>query len=233
MSNLTKNGQTDEPAYRVTKRDFCYHEILQRILDERLAGGQSVSERELGNALNMSRTPIKEALHRLAFEGFVERRPEGGVLVARMSMQRVLEVHELREVLDAKAAELFARRKRPETLEVLESAFRSYEEQIRKKDYVSAALTDGNQFHTAVARGCLNKTLESVLTTFIKRSLRGTLNSARLEARALESYQEHREILLAIQAGDPERSYAAAQSHMRAAGESLKQYFMENYYAME
>ena len=84
--------------------------LRQRIVEGQLAPGAKLNERELAQALNVSRTPLREAIKMLAAEGLVELLPNRGAVVAQMSEQDVIDTFEVIAGLEGKSGELAAQR---------------------------------------------------------------------------------------------------------------------------
>ncbi len=84
--------------------------LRQRIVEGQLAPGAKLNERELAQALNVSRTPLREAIKMLAAEGLVELLPNRGAVVAQMSEQDVIDTFEVIAGLEGQSGELAAQR---------------------------------------------------------------------------------------------------------------------------
>jgi DNA-binding GntR family transcriptional regulator len=84
--------------------------LRQRIVEGQLAPGAKLNERELAEALNVSRTPLREAIKMLAAEGLVELLPNRGAGVAQMSEQDVIDTFEVIAGLEGQSGELAAQR---------------------------------------------------------------------------------------------------------------------------
>jgi DNA-binding GntR family transcriptional regulator len=89
-------------------RQHAYDEIKTRILDSQYAPGALLSEVRLAEDLQISRTPIREALRELSSRGLVQILPKRGVMVSDLTLQDVVEVYQLREQLECFATRLAA-----------------------------------------------------------------------------------------------------------------------------
>lgn len=87
-----------------------YRDLRERIVSVALEPGQSLSETRLGEHYGVSRTPVREALKRLAEDGFVEVVPQVGTFVARIDLRRVRDAHFVRDTLECRIAELASER---------------------------------------------------------------------------------------------------------------------------
>jgi len=87
-----------------------YELLKERILSKVFAPGQQLNVREIGNQLGVSRTPLKDALNRLAAEGLVEIRPRSGTYMTAPSLRDIEELLDVRRVLEMYAVELAVKR---------------------------------------------------------------------------------------------------------------------------
>ena len=111
MANHAGNAGKAGPESVFTARhdrrkvtDWVYEELKGAIVDLRLAPGDPLREASLAERLGVSKTPIREALTRLEQEGLVETTSFKGAVVTRYSRQDLLEIYELRELLENAAA---------------------------------------------------------------------------------------------------------------------------------
>ncbi|MBK6852499.1 MAG: GntR family transcriptional regulator [Burkholderiales bacterium] len=104
------------PAPPATLQQDVVQRLRQRIIEGELAPGAKLNERELSERLQVSRTPLREALRMLAAEGLVELLPNRGAVVAQMSVQDVSDSFEVIAGLEAQAGELAAVRITPAAL---------------------------------------------------------------------------------------------------------------------
>ena len=98
------------PAERTNQADLAYGRLKQLILDGTLPAGAQMLELEAAARLNMSRTPIREAMVRLRQEGMVEIRPRHGMRVLPVSARDMAEIYDVLTSLEGTAAEIVARR---------------------------------------------------------------------------------------------------------------------------
>src|SRR5471030_2914855 len=103
---LSSMGPMSEPTLKLR----VYEGIKQLILSGKLRPGQKLAERDLGERLKVSRTPIREALGRLVQDGLVESRPQRGHFVREVDAKTVEDLYDLREMLEKHAIRLAMRR---------------------------------------------------------------------------------------------------------------------------
>ncbi|WP_207540391.1 GntR family transcriptional regulator [Sabulicella rubraurantiaca] len=211
VQNIRKIGLADE----------AYGRIREAIVEGRYAAGDPLFENRLSAELGMSRTPIREALQVLARDGLLEVVPARGYFVPRRSLDDLRELFELREALDGAAARACALRAQPDEVEALRALCDRYD---AAPDWTEWART-GTEFHAAIARTARNTRLAEALDRLklqIMLTRRAELRG--VEGRHREAAREHRAILAAISAADPDAAEREARLHVRLSQQaSLRQ----------
>jgi DNA-binding GntR family transcriptional regulator len=103
-----------------SKAEYAYRKIREKIVDNTYPPDTVLSIRELSAQLDVSRTPVKEAISRLAYEGFVDLAPDRAAIVSKISYTDVVELLEVRECLEASAAYHAAKRRSAADIKELE-----------------------------------------------------------------------------------------------------------------
>ena len=198
--------RASEQAYRTLRED---------ILDWRLAPGTVLAEVEQSERLGISRTPLREALARLASDGLVAAQGGRGLVVTDVSFENIGQLFELRQVLEQESARLAARRRDLDVFTALRDEFRAAPDLLADDDPLHAEYYDlVARFDAAVDDATGNAYLVGAL-----RSLRPHLvrirrvaqdDPARLRAAA----GEHLLIVEAIVDGDAELAASATQVHL-------------------
>ena len=102
---------------QVAERGLISDQIRNALSDEiaagRLAAGTALDEQDLADRFGASRTPVREALRQLAFDGLVELRPRRGMVVARMTPERIMDMFEATAEVEAMCVRLATYRMRP------------------------------------------------------------------------------------------------------------------------
>ncbi|MEP7347950.1 MAG: GntR family transcriptional regulator, partial [Gemmatimonadaceae bacterium] len=172
-SKVDGRSQTDterptaSPAWPVigaseTLAERAYQIIRDRILANALAPQTYVREEELATAMGVSRTPVREALSRLASEGFLERLPHRGFRVAERSIDELADVFTVLQALELLASELAFPRIQPADLERLEEANAGFAAAIEAND-VATAVDLNDHFHHTLAEMSGNPVLSRLL----------------------------------------------------------------------
>jgi len=188
--------------------DKAYHEIRGLIVSLELAPGAVIDERELIGRLEIGRTPVREALRRLAQERLVEVYPRRGMFVTGVDVRELARLSEVRAVLEPEAARLAA--ERATDADRVELA-----RLLSELDAGAGELIDlDERIHRAVYRAAHNDLLEATLEQYYVLALR-IWSIALDRARELEEAVEaHRALLEAIHDGDGERAAATMRAHV-------------------
>jgi len=198
-----------------------YDALKAMILSGRLKPGQKLVERDLGARLQVSRTPIREALSRLVQEGLVEARPQRGHYVQAVDAKQVEDCYELREILEAHAIRLAVRRAEPEDLARLEALDATLLRYAADPVQGEAELRDSQQVHEAIARAAHNAPLLEMLLRLYDRLQLFIWIDALYADEAVLTRREHREIVSAFRARDEARLLALSREHLRRSRDNV------------
>jgi DNA-binding GntR family transcriptional regulator len=201
-------------AVTLSLADSAYQLILVRILDGRLEPGSTLSVPALARTLDMGRSPVREAVQRLVYEGIAENALNRGAAVTRVRPEDLPDIFEAKEPLEGLAAKRAASRmgeaQRTELLEMVDR-----QERILGEPYLSSTLMRLDiEFHHFYAHHSESAALEDALRLFTTRThlvVPSMWTQSDLGAR--NSVIEHREIAAAIAAGDEEAAELAARLH--------------------
>src|SRR5215472_7472779 len=134
----------------VPLRQSVYEALVELIVAGALRPGQHLVESELARQLGVSRQPVREALHRLEAEGWIDLRPGQGAFVHVPTDREVDQLLDVRELLEGATARLAARAATPEAVELLRTALADGIDAIDSGD-IEASVSANNAFHAAVA----------------------------------------------------------------------------------
>lgn len=191
--------------------------ILQSLEDEIATGvlppGSRLDEVELAQRFKVSRTPVREALHRLASSRLIEIRPRRGAIVPQPDPQSIFEMFETMAELEASCARLAARRMTPQNraaIETAQAACLAGGPRIDPDAYYLA----NESLHRAIYHASCNRFLEEQ-TLALQRRLRPYRRlQLRLPDRVGSSRAEHAALVAAILANDGDAAAAAARHHV-------------------
>jgi DNA-binding GntR family transcriptional regulator len=210
------------PIKAVGLQQRALEAIRQAIIDGDYPPGSALSEVALAQAYGISRTPVREALKQLQAEGLVQIKQRVGTFVAQPSHRQLVELFELKEVLEGLGARLLARRGPCAELTTLETNLQDSEAAVRDGDLTSyAALVD--EFHSTIVTGAdqskLAEHYRQLMNQLAYHRLVVTTLSRPHRPRA--SCSEHVEIVQHIQAKDGYGAEAAMRRHVRTSHEEL------------
>lgn len=187
-------------------------------------------EVEIGESLGVSRTPVREALRRLEAEGILVVEPRVGLVVASLSRQAVMELYEMRELLEAKAAGLCA----VHATEFEIAELRELGSREERLTAVEELVQHNRLFHEAIYRGAHNRYLTKTLGTLNDSMWLLGPSQMRLASRARMALKEHTQILSAIEARDAAAAEAAMRAHVNSAKqERIRRLFPDSTAARE
>ncbi len=194
----------------VPLRQSVYDALIDLIVSGELLPGQHMVETDLARQLGVSRQPIREALHRMEAEGWVDLRPSQGAFVHVPTDSEVDELLDVRALLEAETARLAARSPNPGQLARLREICRQGEAAADADDF-TAAVAANSFFHAEVAAVGGNAVLAE-LADIVGRRVQWYYRMV-APARGHGSWTEHAELIEAIEAGDAERAEAVARKH--------------------
>lgn len=195
-NNKSKNG----PAPLL--KDQAYLFLKENILDEHFPPGRFLSERELIEMLEMSKTPIKSALVRLETEGFVTVSSKQGIIINDLSVDRIKDIYDLRIALETYICEQIAGKITEEQSRLLESNLQETEEKANKLDSKGFAKLD-HAFHRLLCECSGNQEIHRVLLNYQDHLLRITLRHLKKDPQRMKQFwQEHVDIYNHLKKGD-------------------------------
>jgi DNA-binding GntR family transcriptional regulator len=207
------------PRNSLTER--AYTEIRRRILENEMPAGTQVLEQELAEMLEMSRTPVREAMVRLADEGMVEVRPRHGMRVLPISADDMREIYDVLTALESMAAErVAARGVSPEELRALRQAVVDMDAALAADDLRTWAAAD-ERFHLLLVEYCDNQRLRALVSGYWDQSHRVRLVTLGLRPKPVDSNKDHAAVVDAIARGDAVAARRLHRQHRVRSGETL------------
>lgn len=197
----------------ISRAEHAYQQLFNAILNGGLKPGSRIRETELAEWLAISRTPVREAIRRLESEGLICSSGHRGMTIAELDQQAVMELYQMREVLEASAASLAAKHASEAEIYNLRELF--YQEQ-QQQDPVALAQTN-RAFHNAIYQAAHNRYLLKSLNSLRDSMALLGATTYSLPSRSLAALAEHQLILQAIENGDSVAAEKAAREHIRAA----------------
>lgn len=205
------------------KKVKVYEALRRRIIDGELPPGLPINEADFARELEVSKTPVREALRQLERDGFVENVPGRGSTISHITPQDIREVFEIREIIESSAAKRAAlvfggegiRKKREEITKLLEN-------EQAGQEYVHE-WGSWEDVHLCIVKALSNRTLVGIYSGLLDRinRIRSHYGHQFTPRRFHEISAEHIAIVDAIIEGDAERAETMMQQHLRNAGAFL------------
>jgi DNA-binding GntR family transcriptional regulator len=202
-------------------RRALYEDVAERlraqIFARELEPGAWIDEMKLAAAYGISRTPLREALKVLAVEGLVTMKPRRGAYVADMSRDDVAQIYHLLALLESDAAGEVARHASEAQIAGLRALHDRLEKQVRQRD---AFFATNEQFHLALLDAAGNRWRTQIVTDLRKVMKLNRHHSLFKQGRLADSLAEHRALMAALEARQPERATRLMQAHFASGLEA-------------
>lgn len=197
----------------MSQSETAYAQLYAAISDGTFKPGDRLRETDVAERLSLSRTPVREALRTLEADGIIEHRPRLGAVVRTLSHAEVVELYEMRIVLERTAAEMAAKHAAPAEIDELNAL---NETLSSTKDPRKAAQVN-QHFHQCIYLSGRNR--------FLMEAARALNNALMLlgpttlddDARISTVTRQHQNIIDAIEARDEEGAGAAAEAHLETS----------------
>ena len=209
---------------RTNLRDQIYDILKRRIVLREIESGEKINEEDLAKSLGVSRTPIRETLLRLEHEGILKIIPRRGAFVVSQSKEKVMDLFEVREVLEGLVARL-----------ATENMNRALFDRLKRSlEKVSSVDDDNNrllkytpadvEFHALLLEACDNELLKNMMESVNVHLQMVRLRTVALPGRPEQTVKEHYEIAAAIE----KRDSALAEKLMRKHVASVRKDALKN-----
>lgn len=206
LSTIQRSQSLHEQTYQV---------LRSNIFSGKLAPNERLVETQLAGSLQVSRTPIREAIRKLQQEGLVTTDASGGMRVITLSIEDAVQLYDCRIALEQlSVAGACARASAPE-IEMLEQYVVSAENTARSKSTTPAKLLELDyQFHHLIAESSGNRWLVTLLEQVFDKMFLLRLRTTNQNPEVLEIRQEHRQIFAAIAKRDPKTAMHEIYEHL-------------------
>lgn len=209
-------------------REKAYDHLKAAILSDRLNAGERLMEEHLARELGISRTPVREALQKLASEGLIRLVGTRGFVVSRDSREEVEELFEIRAVLEGYALRVICGRVTDGVLRTLESAVEAADAALNGGQ-LDEVFRWNTRFHDILHELIADKPRLSTqmvnMRQYVLRYRHGTLHYPDGGRRTLDG---HRKILLALRLKDPDLCERIMREHIRLSGEDAIQFLFND-----
>jgi len=220
---------TDEQNVTPNIAERIFREIRRAIVEGQIPPGSKISEPELARRFGSSRGPLREAIGRLESCRLLERKPNVGARVVRLSATQLLEIFHVREALEGMAARLSAERMQRAEVKQIEELLGAHRQQIEEEAGRSYFQQEGDlDFHYRIVRGSRNQQLIQILCNDLYQLLRMyRYQFGMASPRAPAALREHEHIVEAIADGDAELAEILMRRHIRASRRNAERRMQE------
>lgn len=194
-------------------RDVVFQTLRKAILTGELKPGERLMEIHLANKLGVSRTPIREAIHKLELEGLVTMLPRRGAMVSEISESGLKDVLEVRRDLDSFCAELASARISESEKEDLKNAYNAFNEAVATHDATIMAKADV-AFHDIIIKATGNERLITIINNLGEQMYRYRFEYIKDETKRDNIMSEHKALMDSIISGNAEAARDAARKHI-------------------
>ena len=190
-----------------------YNNLRHGIITGAVESGTRLVETALATEMKVSRTPVREALHQLALEGFLYSIPRAGYIVEETSETDIKDLFTTRTAIEKIAVKWAIEKITPEELKRLETNLQKTEEVLQSGATGSMMDLDA-EFHQIIYRAARSKTLYKISQTLSDHTLRFRIACIHIPELAERAKQGHMKIFEAIQAGDPNAAEKMVEEHL-------------------
>ena len=209
-----------EVTDKYSLRGRVFNKLREDILSGKYQDHEELKEVAIGEELGVSRTPVREAFRQLELEGLIQIVPNKGAYVTGITAKDVKDIYMIRCSLEGMCARLATENITEEQLEELEEnvylasfhASKGHMEQMTELD---------NRFHHILYEACDSKMLEKLLQDFHQYVMRIRKKTLSTKERGIASNEEHRQIMEAIKAKNPDEAQRLANMHMNNAYDNM------------
>lgn len=210
-----------EPKLYTTSADYAYQELRHRIITKQLKPGQRLPEVNIAVQMGVSRTPVREALRRLANEGLVLIIPNSGARLAAPTVRDIEDTFLVRESLECLAVELAAERIGDRHLRRIEEALIEESRAIEDRE-LETYLEVNEAFHKTVADASGNKVIAEYVEKILARTNAYVIfYDPFYQPDTAPSPDDHRCILAALKEKNKEKCIELMKAHLRKTVVSL------------
>jgi len=198
-------------------------ESLMRMELSRLPNNGKLDERELAQRLGISRTPLREAIHRLVSEGFLKVVPRKGIYVVRRSKKEIVEILLVRAALEGMAARLATQHLNESDIHKMQDLFAPFDPATVKDQ--SLKYSDANiRFHEMVINLSQCEKLIALASNLFDQMRWVRFRAAAFHDRHPATLLEHRGIIDALEARDPDLSERKMRAHIEGLASYVEQH---------
>jgi DNA-binding GntR family transcriptional regulator len=200
---------------RPTLVDRVVEHAFQKIVRGEYAPGSKITEEQLAEEVDVSRTPVREAVKRLSDLGLLIVRPRSGLVVASVDQRDVREVRAVRQALEGLAVRLAMQRAKTADIERLEAIQQECEQMLERGADRLAIFRQDSRLHLALAELSGNSHLEETLRRLDVKVMLCRMYLCMSMEKIARDVRSHRRIIEAMAAGQVETAVQLVRDHVR------------------
>jgi DNA-binding GntR family transcriptional regulator len=229
-SNVRENAGTevgeDQRVRRITLHDQVVTRLRDLIVEGQLAPGSRVPERELCERFDISRTPLREAMKVLAWEGLLDLSPNRGASVSEVSIEAVDEVFPVMGALEALSGELACRYVTDAEIEAINACHQRMVRHYRRRQ-LDEYFRCNQEIHEAILRAARNPTLARTYQGLSGRVRRMRYIANLEQSRWDQAVSEHEDMLRALHERNGEALAHILRTHLKNKLDAVKDYLVQ------
>lgn len=203
---------------------FVYEQLKTAIINGELQPGQKIAESRIAQVMKISRTPVREAFHKLEKDGWIRHLPNSAFFVAGLSREDIEETFGIMAVLESYAARLSALRHTVDDLAALEKKIHEYQECIDRGD-IDALFKINTEFHDLLYTLSRSPKLIKMINDLRDQIYRYRRVILRVKGMARRSNEDHKAILKYIGKRDADKVETIVKDHILRGQEAVLREF--------
>ena len=208
----------------ISVRQRAYEHLKSAILSGRLDPGKRLAEEHLAEELGVSRTPVREALHKLELEGLIKPLETRGFIVSKDSKEEIEELFDMRAILEGYGLRVISEKVSENLLEQLNKLIENAEEALKRKQ-LREVFRWNTQFHDTLHRMVSEKKrLHRLLVNVRKYVLRYREDTLQYPDGGRRALDGHHKIVMALRLKDPDLCERVMREHIQEAKEDAIQF---------
>lgn len=210
-------------------RDVIYESLRQAIFDGKLKAGERLIESELAKKMNVSRTPVREAIRMLETEGLAKHIPRRGAVVKGFTREEIIEIYSIRIALEALAIIYTVENITDIELQKLKHLIKKMRELTDQND-TKRLFETCEEFNKILIDSCKMPRLIKLINTYQEYLRRFRAITMRDKQRKVEVQKDHEDILNSVMERDKEKAEKIVREHLKRALEAYLENFPDKRY---
>lgn len=198
---------------RTRMKDIAYNKIHQMILSGELSPNEIINESNLAKLLEISRTPVREALQRLESEGYIKTYPNRGSVVNKMDLDDIIKISEMRQALECFAARMACKKLDKNILLKLKAQLEAIPD-LDSEEREEEAYLLGRKLHNEILKSTNNELIIKEVDNVAAQMNRLMQLCRTVENRKYVTYEQHLKLIEDILQGDSDQAEHSMRTHL-------------------